>query len=351
MANPVTVETGQLEHYCAELRAAGLDAPWSRPGPLIQPKASRVVPRHWRWREIEALIPRTADFLTPGRGAAAERRIVRLDNPGVPERTATHTISIALQYLLPGEVAPAHRHTPSAIRFMLRGQGAYTTVEGDRCEMRAGDLVLTPTMTWHDHGNDGPDPAMWIDALDSPIVRYLENLAMEGYPEERQAPGTRGISERKFGSAGIRPAWRSPSAPPHRHHLIHFRWDTTWTALQRLASVDASPYDDVIIEYVDPITGRSVTPALGCYVQMLRPGVETRAHRESSSAVYYAVRGRGSTTIGEAVFDWGEGDFFVVPPRAVHRHANRQTEPAVLFSVQDVPLLTALALYRMDPLD
>src|SRR5437867_12824562 len=156
MAVQTTALAG-VEEYVASLRAAGLDAPWTRPGPLIQPKASAAQARLWRWAEIEPLVRRSPEFMKPGRGA--ERRIIRLDNPGVPERTATHTISIAIQYLLPGEVAPAHRHTPSAIRFMLRGRNAYTTIEGDRCEMRSGDLVLTPSMTWHDHGNDGPDPA------------------------------------------------------------------------------------------------------------------------------------------------------------------------------------------------
>jgi gentisate 1,2-dioxygenase len=341
------IETARLEAYCARLREAGLDAPWSRPGPLIQEKATHVLPRIWRWREIEPLVHEGPQYLTPGRGA--ERRVIRLDNPGVPERTATHTISVAVQYLLPGEVAPAHRHTPSAIRFMLRGMGAYTTVEGDRCKMRTGDLVITPSMTWHDHGNDGPDPAIWTGALDSPIVRYLEGLWMEPYPSEKQEPAATGLSEKKFSAAGLRPAWRPANARPRRHHLIHYRWDVTEAALFRLAETEVSPFDDVMLEYVDPVTGRSVTPALGCYAQMLRPGVETRAHRESSSAVYYVVRGTGTSVVDGLTFEWGEGDFFVVPPGATHRHANPHREPALLYSVQDVPLLTALNLYHMDP--
>src|SRR5262249_39724519 len=115
-----------VDQFVANLRAAGLDAPWTRPGPLIASKATAVQPRHWRWAQIEPLVHQGPEFMKPGRGA--ERRILRLDNPGVPERTATHTISVAVQYLLPGEVAPAHRHTPNAVRFMLHGQGAFTTV-------------------------------------------------------------------------------------------------------------------------------------------------------------------------------------------------------------------------------
>jgi gentisate 1,2-dioxygenase len=342
-------ESEQVSSFIAKLRAHALDVPWIYPGPLIPPKATSVQAGHWRWRDIEPLVLEGAQLMKPGRGA--ERRIMRLDNPGVPERTATHTISIAIQYLLPGEVAPAHRHTPSAIRFMLRGKNGYTTVEGDRCEMKPGDLVLTPSMTWHDHGNDGADPAMWIDLLDSPIVRYLENLAGEPYPDERQkAAGAPGVSERRFAHAGLRPAWRgSAAATPHKHHLIHWRWEATRAALDRLATLEPSPFDDVIMEYVDPITGRPVTPALGCYAQLLRPGVRTRAHKETSSAVYYVVEGTGSTTVGSTRFDWGSGDFVVVPPRAPHSHANASSaDPAILFSVQDVPLLTYLNLYRSE---
>ena len=212
MAVPIARSDKELEQYYAELQAAALDAPWSRPGPLIELKRTRVESRMWRWAEIEPLLRRSAEFVSPGRGA--ERRILRIANPGVPERTSAHTISVAVQYLLPGEVAPAHRHTPNAIRFMLRGQGAYTTIDGDKCAMRPGDLVLTPSMTWHDHGNEGAEPVIWLDGLDSPIVRYLEALSMEAHPEQRQTTGLlAGLSECRFGTAGLRPAW-NPAGDP-----------------------------------------------------------------------------------------------------------------------------------------
>lgn len=323
MSLQTTTPTTGLEEFLASLRAAGLDAPWTRPGPLIQPKASAAESRLWRWAEIEPLIRRTPEFMKPGRGA--ERRVLRLDNPGVPERTATHTLSVAVQYLLPGEVAPAHRHTPNAVRFMLHGEGAYTTIEGSKCVMRRGDLVITPTMTWHDHGNDGAAPVIWTDGLDSPVVRYLENLHMDAYTGERQ-PVRQG--------------------PAERH--LHYRWAESHAELRRRAAGEGDPFDDVIMEYLDPITGRSVVPALGCYLQMLRPGMRGRAHWETSSAVYHVVSGRGRTVVGGDTFEWGEGDFFAVPPRAVHQHANPGGEPAVLFSFQDVPLLKTLGLYRTE---
>lgn len=312
-----------LDEYLTSLRAAGLDAPWTRPGPLIQPKASKVQARLWRWAEIEPLMRRSAEFMAPGRGA--ERRIIRLDNPGVPERTSTHTISTAVQYLLPGEVAPAHRHTPNAVRFMLRGEGAYTTVEGDKCVMKRGDLVVTPSMTWHDHGNEGAGPVIWTDGLDSPVVRYLENLFIEPYADERQ-----------------------PVRPGPQTRPIHYPWDAAYAELLRRAGGETDPFDDVLMEYVDPATGKSVVPALGCYLQMLRPGVRPRAHRETSSAVYHVARGAGFSVVDGVRFDWREGDFLAIPPRALHAHGNESDTAAVLFSFQDVPLLRALGFYRVE---
>jgi len=345
MARQATRSVEELEQYLVLVQAAGLDAPWSRPGPLIEAKRTRVQPCVWRWAQIEPLLERSADFVAPGQGT--ERRILRLANPGVPERTSTHTLSVAVQYLLPGEIAPAHRHSPNALRFMMRGQGAYTTVEGDKCLMNPGDLVLTPTPTLHDHGNEGSEPVIWFDGLDSPIVRYLEVLTQQRHPEDRQHIGqVMGLSERCFGAAGLRPVRTSGAARPQR--LIHYRWKSAYAALLQLAELEANPFDDVIMEYVDPATGRSIFPTMACYIQMVRPGVHTRAHRQTSSAVYHVVRGAGCTIIDGARQEWEEGDFFVIPPSARHEHANEGSEPAILFSLHDVPLLTALGLYRED---
>jgi len=326
-----------LDAYCTWLSEAGLDAPWSRPGPLIQAKSSRVESCLWRWVEIEPRLRCSPQFVAPGRGA--ERRILRLANPGVPERTSAHTLSGAIQYLLPGETAPAHRHTPNALRFMLKGEGAYTIVEGAKCAMAPGDLVLTPSMTWHEHGNEGSEPVMWLDGLDSPVVRYLEILKIEPVgADPRVGPGPAHIAAgRTHGSA--------PTGVGGAPRTIHYKWDDAYGRLLRQAESAASPYDDVILEYRDPLTGAPVLPTIGCYLQMIRPGVETRAHRQTSTAVYHVVRGSGSTTIDESHCDWDAGDFFVVPPNLPHSHRQIGAEPAILFSMQDVPLLEALGLY------
>jgi gentisate 1,2-dioxygenase len=325
MAVQTTRTAEELEAYLSRLQAVGLDAPWSRPGPLIPPKPTATQARHWRWREIEPLLRESSDFLSPHRGA--ERRVLRLHNPGVPERTVAHSLVLAIQYLLPGEVAPAHRHSPTAIRFMLHGEGAFTTVDGQKCAMKPGDLVLTPGMAWHDHGNEGAAPVYWMDILDWQIVRFLENLTFEPYPDEQQA------------------ALRAPGRD------IYFPWSETYAALLKRAEQAPDPFDDTLLEYVDPVSGGPLRPTVSCFLQLLRPRARTRAHRETSCAVYRVVQGRGVTTVDDQTFEWEPGDFFVVPPRARHAHANRGTEPAVLFTAQDVPMLKLLRLYRMEPAD
>jgi gentisate 1,2-dioxygenase len=191
--------------------------------------------------------------------------------------------------------------------------------------MRPGDLVVTPGMAWHDHGNEGDAPVIWMDILDWQIVRFLENLTFEPYPEERQ------------------PTRQNPGRD------IFHPWREAYATLLGRAEGEPDPFDDVLVEYRDPTTGGPLRPTMGCYLQLLRPGMRTRAHRETSCAVYRVVQGTGMTTIDGQRFEWEPGDFFVVPPRARHAHANAGAEPAVLFTAQDVPLLQALGLYHMEP--
>ena len=183
---------------------------------------------------------------------------------------------------------------------------------------------------------------IWIDALDFPLVRYLDAVVYEHHREGRQEvrPAS-GSSERRYASAGLRPA-----ADPRSYPLLHYRWGRARDALGDLAQVDASPFDDVALEYVNPDTGGSLFPTLACWIQMIRPAVHTRAHRQTSSAVYHVVSGTGYSIVAGTRYEWGPGDFLVVPPWAWHEHGHRGSEPAILFSVQDVPALRALGLYR-----
>jgi gentisate 1,2-dioxygenase len=310
-----------------------------------EPK-SRCVPHLWRWETMLPLVRQGAEVASLSR--AAERRVLGFINPGLPDRFgATHTLWAGFQYVLPGEVAPAHRHSPAAIRFVIEGEGAFTTVDGDKCVMGRGDLVLTPPWTWHDHGNDSARPMLWLDGLDLPMVAEMEGQFYEPFAQEAQPIGKPvGDSERRYGVGQLRPTWEkwTGSFSP----LLNYKWDRTEEALRRLAAVSAagaSPFDDVAMEYINPHTGGPLMPTLACWVQLLRPGVRTKAHRTTGSAVYLVFEGRGSTVVDGQRFDWQKGDLFVVPTWAWHEHASADGE-AILFSVQDTPIMQALGLYR-----
>lgn len=175
------VSPEELEQFYNTTEQASLVPGWLGRARQLRPSP---VPYLWRWSDVEPLVHRSGEVVTPDRDV--ERRVLRLANPAL-EHGTTHTISAALQLLLPGECAPAHRHTPTAIRWVLQGEGAYTTVEGDKCYMERGDLILTPSWTWHDHNHEGAGPMIWLDGLDTPLVRNLDAVSYERYPEDRFA--------------------------------------------------------------------------------------------------------------------------------------------------------------------
>lgn len=332
-----------------DLEKASLDIPGSAGRPVVRPKEQPVLPHLWRSAEIQRLL-KVSEAVKLG-----ERRMLRFVNPGTPDwKYVTPTLSVSIQHILPGEFAVPHRHTANAIRFFLKGK-AYTTVEEDRCEMERGDLIVTPGWEWHDYGNEGTEPGVWIDALDLPLVQYLDSCGyLKSIEEEigyqlserkRLTPRKAGISEQRYSAVGLRPMTQGQGTS-RRAGLIHYRWAATHAALRRLAEQESDPFDDVMMEYVNPETGGSLYKTFACCIQMIRPGVKTRAHRQASCAVYYVFEGKGQSVIDGRTYDWSEGDFFVVPSYFWHEHANTAKEPAILFSLQDFPLMKNLGIYR-----
>jgi gentisate 1,2-dioxygenase len=300
-----------------------------------------VQPCLWRWSDVRSSLVRAGDVISLEN---SERRVVRLVNPGLDQKNgfATHTIQISFQYVKPGENARAHRHTPAALRFVLEGCGAYTTVDGQQCVMEPGDLILTPQLTWHDHSNDSDAPMIWLDGLDFPLVQALHQVMQERYPERRQP--IEKSSEDVIGNLGGAVRHGLPLAD-----FFHYKWRDTEPALLALARSPAArdPHDGYLLEYRNPIGGGATMTTIQCAVQLLPPREETAAHRHTSTVIYHAFRGSGTTEIGGERFDWQQGDSFVVPLWHDHRHINRSSsEDAILFSMTDAPALRALGLYR-----
>jgi gentisate 1,2-dioxygenase len=305
-----------------------------------------ALPHVWKWRDLYSAIQTVGNM--HGLDGKAERRVLRLINPAYQalknrrQRTTTHTMLMTLQLLKPGEVAYDHRHNFAAFRFILKGSGAYTVVEGEKISMEEGDLILTPSMTWHGHRN-GEEPVIWLDGLDNPLLFLLQVITWEAFPGGLQP--IKGISECVGPRVGVaRPVWEKPSE--RTNYNLHYKWKDTYESLKRLSDGSGSPFDGVALEYVNPQGGHTM-PTLSCGIQLLRPGEITKTHRHNSSTVYHAFRGSGTTTINGQTFDWDQGDCFVVPLWSWHSHRNRSVrEEAILFSMSDMPVVEALKLYR-----
>jgi gentisate 1,2-dioxygenase len=302
---------------------------------LPHPKTT-VQPYLWKWADIYESLHRAGDVISLEESA---RRVVRLVNPGLKEtRSTSHTLQLSFQYVKPGEIAPAHRHTAAAFRFVIKGKGAYTTVDGQQCIMEEGDLILTPQLTWHDHANASDEPILWLDGLDFPLVQMLHQLTFEPYVEKNQ-PIQRNSEQvaSLYGHA-------RPVTPPALR-FCHYKWRDAGPALASTSQAD--PFDGYLLDFRDPLSGGPTLPTIHCALQLLGAGQETKEHRHTSTVIYHVFRGTGASFVGDERFEWEQGDSFVVPLWYLHRHLNRSSSAdAILFSMSDAPVVKALGLYR-----
>ena len=320
----------------------------------------KPVPHRWRWSEIAPYLDKIAEIARRADVSPiefAERQQFLLTNPGLGGRLqVTSTMRCAVSIYNPGDVAPVHIHTPNASRTILSEKGGYTTIEGERCAAARGDLILTPNGTWHDHGNDGCAPVVWVDVLDFPLMEFLDCVWLdEAYPGDTQGnsraqrvtfPGS--YSHMLYGRGGL-----VPSFLPHRRGfgretspMFHYRGADVREALAGLSREEGDPYEAIALRFVNPATGASVFPTLDYRALMLRPGEATRFKRETASTLYVAIEGQGVTEIAGRSLDWRTNDIFVVPSFAWRRHINQSQTDAVLYAVSDAPLMEKIGQYR-----
>jgi gentisate 1,2-dioxygenase len=334
----------RLEALQKRLAANSLSGHWQR-----RERPQPLQPYLWPWSVIHSCLEESGEVVGLGKsGDATARRTVQLINPALTvEKATTRTLQVSVQLVKPGETAECHRHTFNAMRFVIQSKGMYTTAGGEQMIMEPGDLLIQPGWAWHDHTNKTNEPAVWLDLLDHPLTRYLDSMFSEVYAEGAAQPITKpdGYSRRRFGT--VRP---KTDAGENKAVAFSYKWKETLPVLEKLAAAEESydPYDGVLLEYTNPLTGGPTLPTIGAWVQMLRPGETTRPHRHTSCAVYHAVQGRGVTILGEREeFPWGEKDCFFVPPWQWHRHRNLSSqEPAILFSITDRPTIQTLGFYR-----
>jgi len=335
-----------LDELYAELYENDLQPLWRLKGLLPPEPVVTTRPHVWRAATLNRLAERSGELVGIDRGG--DRRVLACANPGLSGLPyASSTLWAAVQYLGAGEVAPAHRHTPAALRFVLSGQGVWTLVDGDPLHMSRGDLVLTPSMSFHEHHNPGETPMTWMDVLDLPVVAALDAVFFEEGPSEEA--GTRAdpvsASELSFaGGPGLLPV-RSGAAPagPAPSPLLAYRWESTDRALTSQLSLGTDP--EARVRFVDPTTGRDVLPTMRCEMTRVRRGGSSGAARQTGSRVATVLNGAGAASIGDQRFDVGPGDIFVVPSWASYELSAQEDELDV-FSTSDAPVLEALNLYR-----
>ena len=339
---------GRLEDlppdYLKAINDLGVAPLWPQlRGLLPRGKPARATqPFIWRYQQVRPHLLRAGE-LTPIE--KAERRVLVLCNPGhgIDKLVATPTIYVGLQLILPGEVAPNHRHTPTAVRFVIEGNGGYTTVNNEKCPMEKGDLILTPALNWHEHGHEGSGPVVWLDALDLPMVYAMEaSYALEG-PSQTLRPEL-DASQNKYRRAGLLPYASLAEAQRPRYPQIRFPWRDVREALGALASV--TPAEQAVqLAYVNPETGLPCLPTLGFSAQQLRAGQDFAPRKRSASSVIHVIEGQGESLVDGVTLQWSEGDTLAIPTHAEVTHRARGQD-AYLFHVDDAPMQRALGFYE-----
>ncbi|AIB15932.1 gentisate 1,2-dioxygenase (plasmid) [Azospirillum argentinense] len=337
-------DTPERQAYYDKISKRNLNPLWSVMGAIItrEPR-SACVPHLWHFAEMKELLLEAGFLIT---AKEAERRVLMLENPGMPgQNRITTSLYAGLQLVLPGEVAPAHRHSQSAVRFVLDGAGAHTSVDGERTIMQVGDFVITPPRAWHDHGNHSDEPMIWLDGLDIPTVSFYDASFAESSPEDER-PVTRpvGHSMAQFGANMLPVDYEAtqPSSP-----IFNYPYDRTREALETMRrQQDWDPCHGLKMRFVNPVDGGSPMPTMSAFMQLLPKDFATSAYRSTDATIFAVVEGRGTTTIDGQPFTWGPKDVFVVPSwKWVSHHAD---EDAVIFSYSDRIAQQKLGLWRED---
>jgi gentisate 1,2-dioxygenase len=331
-----------LDAFYADVAAYDLQPLWTQRSVLLTPQPRpAAVPFVWGWSRVAELAQRAGQLVGIDRGG--DRRVLAMANPGLGGRPyATATMWAGMQILNAGEVAPAHRHTPAALRFVLEGSGVWTLVNGDAVPMAPGDLVLTPSMSWHEHHNSGDIPMIWLDGLDLPLVESLDAVFYEDGPDEVDTSVSEiSRSELHYGGGpGLVPGGDSP--PADHSPLLVYRWAATDLALERLLC--ASGRGTASIRFTNPASGADVMPTMRCEMHRVSAGSSTDRIRETGSSVWTCFSGDGVVELNGADSAVVHGDVIAVPSWT--SWSFRADHAMTLFRVSDAPVLEALSLMR-----
>lgn len=347
MAVPAKQGVSEKRREFYERLAAKNTAPlWESLAELIpsEPRP-RCLPAHWRYQDLRPLLLEAGGLIT---AREAARRVLMIENPGLRGLSQiTGSLYAGLQLVLPGEVTSTHRHTMSALRFIVEGEGAYTAVDGERVTMHPGDFIVTPSWTYHDHGNPSNHPMIWLDGLDIPIVNLFNASFAEDHPEGTQKLArSEGVAQSLF-AAGMLPLEYSTDSltSPLTSPLFSYPYERSRGALARLAK-EGPPHavHGYKMQYANPATGGCPMPTIAAFLQLLPAGFRGGRYRSTDATVYCVADGSGESRIGESRIEWTRSDVFVAPSWTPVSHT--VDAEAVLFSFSDRVAQKALGVWR-----
>ena len=315
---------------------------WESFHSLISPEPTTpCVPYLWSYTEARPYLMESGGLIT---AKEAERRVLVLENPSLRGHSSiTHTLYAGWQLVLPGEVAPCHRHAQSALRLIVEGSGAYTSVNGERAFMERGDFIVTGPWDWHDHGNDTTDAIVWLDGLDIPMVKFFDASFVERYPDEifpEKRPS--GDNTARYGN-NMMPVGFSSS---QRHSpVFHFPFARSREALESMRrSEEWDAHHGLKMEFINPVDGGPAMPTISTFIQLLPAGFTTKPYRSTDGMVYTVIEGEGSSQIGPDTVTWKQGDVFIAPSWFPQIH--RPSGDAVLFSFSDRGVQQKIGLWK-----
>ncbi len=308
---------------------------------LAKEPVTEATPHLWNYDALRPTIMEAADVIS---AEEAERRVLVLENPSLAGRSCiTEALYAGLQLIMPGEIAPTHRHSPAALRFIIEGSRAFTAINGEKAYMEPGDLILTPSWVWHDHGHEGTEPVVWLDGLDIPMIRHMGPVFSESYPDGFHPKGPPpGDNQSRY---GVNMLPMGATFETRNSPVFHYPYPKTRDALTVLAkSGEFDPYHGIKMEYINPVTGGPVLPTLSAFMQLLPAKFAGEWYRSTAAWVYHVVEGQGRTVIGETTIEWGHRDIFVVPAWYPHRH--EAEGESVLYSFSDRGVHHKLGVFR-----
>jgi len=346
-SSPTEHQVLQRQQLYQEMSPLNLTPLWEVLHALVpvQPK-SPCVPAYWNYDQVRPFLQRAGELIS---AEEAVRRVLILENPALRGKSAiTQSLYAGLQLILPTEVAPSHRHTQSALRFIVEGQGAYTAVDGERTTMRPGDFIITPSWTLHDHGNEVNEPVVWLDGLDIPMISFLDaGFAENGSAKSQSVTQPEGSS---FASYGHNMAPVRGDAPfGQTSPIFNYPYEKSREALHQMEQHTAiDPWDGFKLRFINPLSGGAPMPTIQPFMQRLPAGFDGKAWRQTDGAVYSVVEGKGSAHVsgpeGMVRFDFSARDHFVVP--SWHTLQLQSATGCVLFSFSDRPVHQALGIHR-----